>query len=510
MSAQERWTLAATVLGSGMAFLDGTVVNVAVTALQRDLGADAAGVQWVVNAYLLLLSALILTGGALGDRFGRRRVYALGVLVFGVASLACGLAPSLPWLLVARAVQGVGGALLVPGSLAMIGAVFPDARRGRAVGLWSAASSIVTLLGPLVGGVLVDHASWRWVFFVNVPLALLVLVCLPRVPETRGDVAPPDVLGSVLATVGLGGLAWGLTKAGEGGWSAATLGLALAGVLALALFVLWERRTPHPMLPLALFRSRAFSGTNALTLLLYGALGGVGFFLPLVLIGARGFSATAAGAALLPLSILMACLSGTFGALADKHGPRRFLTVGPILAGVGFALLGLPGTSFWVSVLPGSLVLGLGMALTVAPLSTAVLASVDRRFTGVASGVNNAVARAAGLLAVAALGGVLLGSYRGALDAQLSAAQVPAAARSAMVAQADQLAQVQPPTALPTAKRQAARRAVRAAFNDAFRVVALACGLLAVLSGLIGWFSLTSGPTAKRGAQPAPPPEHRP
>ncbi len=486
----ERWTLAATVLGSSMAFLDGSVVNVALAALQADLNATAAGVQWVVNAYALLLAALTLSGGALGDAYGRKKVYGLGVAVFAMASLACGLAPSLPVLIAARAVQGVGAALLVPGSLAMIGAVFDPSRRGRGVGLWSAASSVMTLLGPVAGGVLVDAGSWRWVFFINLPLAVVVLWLLRHVPETQTPGVRPDWPGAVSITLGLGGLAYAFTRAGESGWDTLTwvsLGISTVG---LAIFVWHEARTPKPMLPLGLFRNPVFAGTNLLTFLLYGALSAVGLYLPLYLIGALGYSATAAGASLLPLSLLLAGLSGWFGSLADRHGPRPFLTAGPILAGVGFALLGLGrdwgGGGYWTAILPGALVLGFGMALTVAPLSSAVMGSAGRELSGVASGVNNAVSRAAGLLAVAALGLLLVGSYRGALETRLEAAGASITIRQSAMQQASRLTDLK----LPDGAGLRAKQGVKAAFGDAFGNVALASGALGVLGGAAGFFFL--------------------
>lgn len=487
LTPEERWTLAATVLGSSLAFLDGTVVNVALASLQADLNATAAGVQWVVGIYALMLAALTLTGGALGDVYGRKRVYGVGVVVFALASLACGLSPSLTFLIAARAVQGVGAALLVPGSLAMIGAIFGPARRGRGVGLWSAASSVTTLLGPLAGGLLVDLASWRWVFFINLLLAAGVLWLLRRVPETRTPGARPDWPGAVSIAAGLGGLAYAFTRAGERGWDPlawAALGASAAGF---AVFLWHEARAEKPMLPLSLFRNPVFAGTNALTFLLYGALGAVSLYFPLYLIGARGYSATAAGAALLPLSLLLAGLSGPFGALADRHGPRPFLTAGPVLAGVGFALLGLGrgwgGGGYWAAIFPAALVLGLGMALTVAPLSSAVIGSAGRERSGVASGVNNAVSRAAGLLAIAALGLLLVGSYGRALDTRLAAAGAGDQVRGGLVAQASRLADLQvPPGAGP-----AVQRAVDAAFGDAFADVALASGALGVLGGVAGF-----------------------
>lgn len=494
----QRWTLAAAVLGSGMAFIDATVVNVALSALQRDFGADVGSVGWVVNAYTLMLAALILTGGALGDLYGRKRVFALGVVVFALASVLCGVAPHLSVLIAARVLQGVGGALLIPGSLAMIDAVFPDALRGRAVGVWSAATSVVTVFGPVLGGVLVDAATWRLVFLINLPLAVLVLLSLRRVPETRAATAGgrrPDVPGVVLVTAGLGALTFGLIRAGEDGWRGAPVLFALVGLALLAAFVAWEARTRAPMLPLALFRARAFSGTNALTLLLYGALGAALFFLPLNLIGVQGYSATAAGTALLPLSLLLAGLSGTFGALADRVGARPLLTVGPMLAGVGFVLLGTLGVggSYWHTVFPAALVLGLGMAVTVAPLTSAVLGSVSADYAGTASGVNNAVSRAAGLLAIALFTLLMLGSFRGALNARLTGAELPHAVRREMLQQSARLAQVPVPPGVTGAARLAGERAVKLAFADAFRLVCWLSGGLAVLAGVVGYFSLARG-----------------
>ncbi|BDP43693.1 MFS transporter (plasmid) [Deinococcus aetherius] len=503
-TAPQRWTLAAAVLGSGMAFIDGTVVNVALSALQRDFGADVGSAQWVINGYTLMLAALILTGGALGDLYGRRRVFGLGVLIFAAASGLCGLAPTLGTLIAARVLQGIGGALLIPGSLAMIDAVFGDALRGRAVGLWSAATSVVTVLGPVLGGVLIDLGSWRWVFLINLPLALLVLWCLRGVPETRaaGEGARrPDLPGAVLATAGLGALTYGLIQAGERGLGGSSLLIAGLGVAGLAAFVLWEARAPHPMLPLGLFRSAGFAGTNALTFLLYGALGAALFFLPLNLIGVQGYSGTAAGTALLPMSLLLAGLSGVFGSLADRTGPRPLLTVGPILAGVGLAWLGFLGVGrpYLTGVLPGVLVLGLGMAITVAPLTSAVLGSVSADYAGTASGVNNAVSRAAGLLAVALFTLLMLGSFRGSLSAQLAGTSLPLTARAQMLGQSGRLAQVPVPDGLSDAQAAEGRQAVRLAFADGFRQVCLWCGMLAALGGLVGFLSLRGAGRGRQG-----------
>ncbi|MGY2894029.1 MFS transporter [Deinococcus sp. UYEF24] len=510
MTSTQRWTLIAAVLGSAMAFLDGTVVNVALPALQRDFRASVADVSWVVNGYALMLAALILTGGALGDLYGRKRVFGAGVLVFAAASLLCGLAGTLPLLVFARLLQGLGGALLIPGSLAMLGAVFPPESRGRAVGLWSSATSVVTVLGPVAGGLLVDTLSWRPVFLINLPLAAAVLWFLRQVPESsayqtegvpgsvserpRLDIPRLDMPGLLLVTAGLGALSAGLLGAGNGsGFQSTSLLLTLTGTALLAAFIWWENRAATPMLPLKLFRSPAFSGTNLLTFLLYGALGAALFFLPLNLISVQGYTAAQAGASLLPLSLLLAGFSGVFGGLADRFGPRLFLTLGPILAGVGFWLLGHMGVggSYVTALLPAVLTLSLGMALTVAPLTSTVLGSVGEGQSGTASGVNNAVSRAAGLLAVALFTLLMLGKFGTSLQSGLARTDLPAAAQSQMMAQRSKLAQVPPPAGLSAPQSGQARQAVRQAFADGFSLVCSLAGLMALLAGVVGFFSLS-------------------
>ncbi len=401
-----RWTLLATVLGSGMAFLDGTVVNVALPAIGRDLDTSFAGLQWTVNAYLITLTALLLLGGNLGDRLGRRAVFVWGLGAFTVASVVCALAPGAPTLIAARAVQGVGGALLVPGSLAIIGSVFHPDDRGKAIGAWSGLSGVATSIGPFLGGWLVDSVSWRAVFFINVPLAAVAIaVAIRWVPETSADDAGPlDIPGAVLATVGLAGISY---AAIEHRGTAAVVA-AVGGVAALVAFFLVERKQPAPMVPLRLFRSRQFSGTNVTTLAVYAGLGGAMFLVVIRLQVSLGYSALEAGASMVPFSLLLLLFSPSAGQLGQAIGPRLPLTVGPIVAGLGILWLGSvgPGDRYLTSVLPAVLVFGGGMTLVVAPLTTAVLASVDDRVTGTASGVNNAVARLAGLLAVAALPGL--------------------------------------------------------------------------------------------------------
>ncbi|MFE1246946.1 MFS transporter [Streptomyces sp. NPDC058735] len=415
-SSRGRWILLTTVLGSGMALLDSTVVNIALPRIGRDLDADLAALQWTVNAYMVTLAGLILLGGALGDRFGRRKVFVVGVVWFAVASLLCGLAPDAPVLIAARALQGVGGALLTPGSLALIQASFHPDDRGRAVGLWSGFGGIGAAVGPFVGGWLVDGPGWRWVFLLNVPLALVcVPVALRHVPESGGGAFRPDgggagpapgrfdVLGAVLGALALALLTYALIGAGEGGPVVWVTGV--AGVAAAVAFVLVERWRAEPMMPLDVFASRQFTAVNLVTLCVYAALGGFFFLAALQLQVAVGYSALAAGTALLPTTVLMLALSARSGELADRIGPRIPLTVGPLLAAAGMLLMLRvgPGASYLADVLPALLVLGLGMVTLVAPLTAAVLGSVSVVRAGLASGINNAAARAAGLVAVAAL-----------------------------------------------------------------------------------------------------------
>lgn len=485
------WVLAATILGSSMVFINGSTVNVALAALQRDLGATVGDIQWIVNAYTLFLAALILLGGALGDRYGRRRLFIWGVLLFAVASLACGLAPDAPTLIATRALQGVGGALLTPGSLAMISACFDDEGRGRAIGLWAGFSSLTSAAGPVLGGWLIDSFSWRWIFFMHLPLAAIVLaISYAYLPESRDDQASGrlDWTGAVLATVGLGALTYGLIASSERGFGDALVwSTMLVGVLALGAFIWVESRQRWPMMPLHLFRSRTFSGANGLTLLLYTALGGVFFFLPLNLIQVQGYSATAAGGALAPTILLLSLLSSWAGGLVTRIGARLPLVVGPVIAAVGFFLLSLPGIggSYWTTYFPGLVVLGLGLAVSVAPLTTTVMSAVSRQYAGTASGINNAVSRVASLLAVAALGVVMLSAFSDALEARMQALAVSPDVQEAVMAQRTDLANIQPPPPATAAQQAGIARAVDEAFLRGFRTVLYIMTGLALGSALI-------------------------
>lgn len=492
------WVLAAAVLGSSLAFIDGTVVNVALPSLQTDLKTDSAGAQWVVEAYSLFLAALLLVGGSLGDRYGRRRIFAIGVAMFAVSSAVCGAAPSIGVLVAARAVQGASGALLTPGSLALISATFPRERRGRAIGTWSGATGITSALGPLVGGLLVQQLSWRWAFLVNLPIAAAVLVITARhVPESRDEDVHGrlDVAGALLVTVGLGGVVLALIRSQTAGvGDPLVMVAAVVGVGFLAVFIAVERVVAAPMLSLGLFRSRAFATTNALTLLLYAGLGGALFFVPLCLIEVHGYSPVAAGAALLPFVAILSVLSRLSGGLVDRMGPRPPLVVGPLVAAAGFALMAVPGTSggYWTTFFPAVAVLGLGMALVVAPLTTTVMGSVATSHAGAASGVNNAVSRTAGLLAIAIFGVVLSGSFTRTLDSRLDGLALTPSQRTAVDAQRPRLALAQGSSDLSPATASAVHDAVDTAFVSGFRSVTLLAAGLAAGSALVAAVGLPS------------------
>ncbi len=489
------WVLAATILGSSITFIDGTVVNVALPVLQRELGTDIVGAQWIVEAYALMLSALILVGGSLGDRLGRRRVFSAGIILFALASAGCGLAQTTAHLIAARVVQGVGAAMLVPGSLALISASFAKEDRGRAIGTWSGFTAISAGIGPVLGGWLVENVSWRWIFFINLPLAALVLlITWARVPESRDESAGEriDILGAATATLGLGGVVYGLLEAGGRGFRDLRVAASLAvGAVLLILFVVVERRRgTRAMMPLALFRSKTFAGANLLTFFLYGALSAVMFFLPFNLIQVQGYSATGAGAALLPFVLMMFALSRWAGGLVQRHGAKLPLVIGPVVAGAGFAMFALPGAeagSYWTSFFPAVVLMSLGMSASVAPLTTTVMGAVEERHAGIASGVNNAVSRTAGLISIAVFGLVMTGVFARNFNARLQPLDLPMETRAALEAQASRLATVNIQGELKGETKQLIARAVGESFVGGFRVVVLISAALGVASGLCAW-----------------------
>src|ERR1700686_4058396 len=484
------WVLAATILGSSMAFIDGTVVNVALPALQSSLQATVVDVQWVVESYGLFLSALLLIGGALGDSVGRRSIFLLGTGIFAAASVGCGLSSNISQLIVARCVQGIGAAFLVPSSLAIISASFEEKSHGQAIGTWSGFTAITAALGPVLGGWLIEHASWHWVFFINVPLAAAVVaISLWHVPESQSSTPQnADWLGASVATVGLAGIVFGFVESATLGWShALVLGSLFVGLGSLILFVNVERRVASPMVPLSLFNSSSFTGANLLTLLLYAALGIFFFLFPLNLIQVQKYSTAATGAAALPLILLLFFLSRWSGGLVARFGPKAPLIVGPLIAAAGFLLFALPSVSasYWTTFFPAFVVLGLGMAVSVAPLTAVVMSSVEQTRAGTASGINNAVSRIAGVLAVAILGIVMVSAFSHRLQQSLATLDLPPAVLHQIQSSEIRLAGLEVPSYLDARTSSALRAAIDQAFVLGFRLIMLLCAGLAVASAAV-------------------------
>jgi EmrB/QacA subfamily drug resistance transporter len=509
-AARKEWVLAAAVLGSSMSLIDESVVNVALPNIESALHTTLPAMQWILNAYTLCISALLLLGGAAADQLGRRKIFLVGITIFAVASVGCGLAPHISVLILARAVQGVGAALLIPCSLALIGSAYSEKERGAAIGIWSGASAVAAGGGPLLGGWLVDHASWRMIFLINPLIAApTIWIAIRHVPESR-DVNGPEGLdwkGALLAFGALGGLVYGLIAASHGGWAQTTVLAALVGgIVLLVLFIRTEKRSPAPMVPLELFRSRNFAGINLLTLLLYGSLDGALFFLPFLLIQAHGYSATAAGAVYLPFTVILAILSRWSGGLADRFGTRAPLILGPAIAGAGFALLGSAAgaTAYWMF-LPPMVVLGLGMAITVAPLTTAVVNGVAERQIGIASGINNAVASIASLLFVAVLGTIALSTFGRALDRHLVAANATPEIRAVVATSRDALASPSVPTNMSTRDQDTTHRVIMGAYVETIRLVMLLAAALTWCGALAA--ALAVGPPKAAGP---PRPRERP
>lgn len=492
-SAEHRsWILAGTILGSSMAFIDTTVVNVALPALQSSLHANVVDVQWIVESYGLFLSALILVGGSLGDSFGRGATFLWGVVGFAVGSAGCGFSFSITSLLVWRSVQGIAAAFMVPGSLAIISSSFDQKSRGMAIGTWAGFTTITSALGPVLGGWLIDHVSWHWVFFINIPLAAAVLVIsLWHVPESYGS-SPDriDWLGASIVTLGLAALVYGFLETSILGWAhPRVISSLVIGVGSLIAFIAVEKKVSSPMVPLKLFRSKSFAGANLLTLFLYAAVGIFFFVFPLNFIQIQKYSATATGAAALPMILLMSLLSRWSGGLITRYGPKIPLIVGPLIAAAGFLLFIVPtsGASYWIDFFPAFIVLGLGMAISIAPLTTLVMNSVEQGRIGTASGINNALARVAGVLAVAVLGAVLSAAFAHSLRHSLAALNLNADAVRQLESNVARLASLDAP---PNADPQSAatiRSAISEAFVRGFRLIMLLCAGLALASAVVAW-----------------------
>jgi EmrB/QacA subfamily drug resistance transporter len=484
-----------------MAFIDGTVVNVALPALQHAFHASIADLQWVVEAYALMLAALLLVGGSLGDIFGRREVYVLGVAVFAAASAWCGVAGSISVLIWARSIQGLGAALLVPGSLALITASFPEETRGHAIGTWSGFTAITTAIGPVIGGWLIEHSTWRWVFFLNLPLALTVILLSTKIPESRNEKATRhlDWPGALLATLGLGGVTYALIE-----WPARAHhdghlieAAAVSGAVALAGFVAVEHWSREPMVSLKLFRSRNFAGANLLTLLLYASMGGFMFFFPMDLIQIQRYTATQAGAAFLPFIVIMFGLSRWAGGLVAHYGSRLPLTIGPLVTACGFVLFAVApqNGSYWTAFFPAVVVIGLGMTISVAPLTTTVMNAVPDSESGLASGINNAVSRFAALIAVAVFGVVLVTVFNHSLDRYLSQQALSADVRAQIDAARPQLAAIHSPDS-------GVQHAITESFLSGYRTVIWIATGVAAFAGLASWLLIEPGAASLRLVRP--------
>jgi EmrB/QacA subfamily drug resistance transporter len=504
------WVLTASILASSMAFIDGSALNVAIPSLQKAFQATGGDVLWVLNGYFLMLAAFILPAGALGDKLGRKKVFMTGIALFMLASLLCGCAWNISSLIMARLIQGLGGALMIPGSLALINATVSEQEKGKAIGTWSAVTTLVTICGPILGGILADLNFWRGVFLLNLPLGLTALFILAtKVPESRNelDSGPIDWLGALLLALGLGSLSYGILEVPDFGFhNLNTSGAIVAGMTLLISFILHQARSTSPMMPLHLFQSPSFLGANVLTLFLYGALSAGLFFLSLNMIQVQGYSQTLAGLATIPFALLLSLLSRRIGGLSDRFGPRYFLTGGPALVAIGFLLLSLPTQThgpadYWLSFFPGIVVFGLGMAITVAPLTTTVLASAGRHYSGTASGINNAVSRIAAVLAIAVIGAVALSSFQHSLAKRTAVLHLTQETQSSLNKGARKLAATSPPQSLDPAQRQQIQVFIRESFIQTYQLIMLICAVLAGVSALLAWLLIQNNksPVATQG-----------
>lgn len=497
------WVLLAAILGSSMSSVDSTVVYVALPVLQAELGATVVQAQWIVEAYVLLQAALILVGGSLGDRYGRRRVFAIGLSLFVIASALCGLAATPSQLIGSRALQALGGALLAPSSLAVITAHFDDKNRGKAIGAWSGAIALAAAIGPLLGGWLIGSFSWRWAFYINVPIGLVTLAILFwKVPESRDEEVGGklDWLGASLATLGLGGVTFGLIESANYGLGSPIVLTSIAvGLLSLLAFIWSQGRVAHPLMPLSLFRSNNFSGANLITLLLYGAFSVTLFFMPFNLIQIQGYTPLQAGASLFPISVVLGAFSGWAGGLVSKYGAKLPLIVGPLIVAAAFLFItqiGIGG-SYWLTIFPAVVIMAIGLTIVFAPLSTTVMSSAPMRLSGTASGINNALISTANVLFVSLLGVVALSSFSSAVEQRIQPLQLPALAVSQIEAETVKLADASAPASLNASQQAAVNDIFDLAFVDAFRVLMVFCTGLSVASAFVAWRMIDGKPRAK-------------
>ncbi len=497
-SSVEKWTLISTILASSIVFIDFSALNVALPAIQTSLHISGKSLLWIVNAYTLFLSALLLVGGSLGDIYGRKKIFIIGIIIFSISSFLCGISSDKDLFITARAFQGVGGALMVPGSLAIISAIIPTERRGKAFGTWSTFSALTTIIGPALGGWLAGLGLWRVIFFINIPFALFTIISLViKVPENKDESAKKlDITGAALATIGLSGITYGFLEASDKGFKDLTIQASLIiGLVSLIVFIYFEKKSAHPMLPLNLFKSKTFSGVNAITLFVYAALSSSLFFLPLNLIQVQGYSEEIAGITLIPFAILISVLSRISGIFTDKYGARKPLIFGPLLAGTGLLIFALQGITegpkdYWTTFFPGILILGIGMGIVVAPLTATVMAAVPEHNSGIASGINNTMARTAGLLSIAILGAVILISFKNNLELNVDRINIQDIKKNELINNFRDLAETKPPQNLTKEETVGVNKVIKTSFIQSFNLVIYISVALAWLGSLIAVFTI--------------------
>lgn len=500
----ETWILIATILGSSMAFIDSTAMNVVLPVFQLELNAKISQVQWVIEAYALMLASLLLLGGALGDHFGIKKIFMIGVVIFSLSSLWCGLSPDINQLIIARAFQGVGSALLVPGSLAIITSCFKQEKRGKAIGTWAALTALMTALGPLLGGWLSEYFSWRWVFYINIPISIMVLyTLLKHVPETKnGDhKSKLDIFGGILITLALSGIVFGLVESSNHGFTNPfIIPSIIIGILFSILFILYEKKVDNPLVPLEMFKSRVFTGGNIVTFFLYSAFSGATFFVPFNLIQLQGYSPTKAGAAFIPLLIILFLLSRWSGSIVDRYGAKKPLVIGPLITAVGYILIStmdLSISNYWRGLFPAMLVLGLGMSATIAPLTTAVMNAANVKYSGLASGINNSVGRISGVLSIAILGLFMFTIFNHNIKRDIKTLDLPEHITISLEQETTKLAAMSIPNELDGNVELRVKGIVRNAYLASFNIIMYIIAGLALLSSMVAY--MTIGPKTKKG-----------